>query len=271
MVKKKLVFNLWIIFFFFFTFSPLAAEKRKLTLLYTNDLHGYLLPGKDYFTPGEPKPLIGGMAHLATYVQEVRKNCAEKKVGFLLLDAGDIFHGTPEGNKTKGEAVIEIMNEIGYNASAIGNHEYAYGEDNLRLLSKEAKFPFLSCNLVDKKTKKLVDYTKPYLIKGTENIKVGIIGVTTPETIRMNFYPDIQNIEFLNYISVVTEQIAQLKNRVDLIILLSHLGTEKDILLAECIPEIDLIISGHDHLILEPAEEIRPRPGKYSSDYVNDC
>jgi 5'-nucleotidase / UDP-sugar diphosphatase len=235
-----------------------SAENKELVILYTNDWHGHILPDKDYRTPGEPKPLMGGASRLASYLNQARSDALKNQAGVLLLDAGDIFHGTPEGNKHKGQAVIEIMNVLKYDAVAVGNHDFSYGPDNLKKLAKNAFFSFLSCNIISSKNSQIPEYLSPYVLKEINGLKIGIIGVTTPGTIMMNFYENVAGLEFVKPAMAVSKNISELKkNKVDLIVVLSHLGYEEDKLLAECLPEIDIIIGGHDHMILDPPKIIQ--------------
>ncbi len=247
---KKLILIIFLIFLFS---CSVFGENRAFIVLYTNDGHGHILPNKDYKTPGEPKPVIGGSALSASYIQEVRTQAQNNNTPVLLLDAGDIFQGTPEGNTYKGDSIIQIMNVLKYDALTVGNHEFAFGEENLKRLSEKAEFPFLSCNIIKSEGKEIVDYLKPYIIKEINGIKVGIIGVTTPATKIMNFYEHVKEIDFVEPVFYVSKFISILrKKEVDLIIVLSHLGHKDDKIMAECIPQIDIIIGGHDHLILDP-------------------
>ena len=123
----------------------LAGEPVTLIVLHTNDLHGQLDP-----QPASPRRAVlrgkpaGGFAHLATMVRAVRKEAPGR---VLMLDAGDIFQGTPIGNETRGDAVIECMNALAYHAGALGNHEFDFGIPNMLRLVKRADFPVLAANM----------------------------------------------------------------------------------------------------------------------------
>ena len=205
---KKIILTIFLILLLS---CPVFGKQLPLTVLYTNDMNGHLLPNKDYKTPGEPKSVMGGSALCASYIQKVRTQAQNNNIPVLLLDAGDIFHGTPEGNKYKGNSIIEIMNVLQYDALSIGNHEFAFGEDNLDALSKKANFPFLSCNIIKSKTNKSPDYLKPFIIKQMRDISVGIIGVTTPASKIMNFYKNIKELNFSNHVTTVSKCISFLK------------------------------------------------------------
>ena len=112
--------------------GPSAAEPVRLTVLHTNDLHGQLrpLPPSSFRTILRGKP-AGGFAHLAGLVQRIRAEERARGVSVLLLDAGDLFQGTPLGNESRGDAVIDAMNVLRYDAVALGNHEFDFGIENL--------------------------------------------------------------------------------------------------------------------------------------------
>jgi 5'-nucleotidase len=123
---------------------PSIAEELTVLIMHTNDFHGHLVPvreANEKYPYGRP---IGGGAALAEAVQKHRTEALQNGWQFLLLDAGDIFEGTPEGyalyNDARGGAVIEFMNRLGYDAACLGNHEFAFGIANLKKLAKAAKF-----------------------------------------------------------------------------------------------------------------------------------
>ena len=145
----------------FCTFGMAMAEEPepiRIDIVYTNDIGGGIGTTKATFMNREFPPIVGGVATAARYICCVRDQASQKGRGFLLLDAGDCFQGTPVGTLTKGKAVIEAMNLLGYDAMAIGNHEYDEGVENLRRLSRLANFPMLSANTLDAKTGKQIDY-----------------------------------------------------------------------------------------------------------------
>src|SRR5688572_29178634 len=92
------------------------AEVRRLVVVHTNDIHGQLYAGPDHLTPGEPKPIMGGFAAIAAVIEAERARAAADGAGFLALDAGDFYHGSPEGDGSRGAAVVELMNLAGYDA-----------------------------------------------------------------------------------------------------------------------------------------------------------
>lgn len=220
---------------------------REITIIYTNDLHGHILPERIRDWSNR----TGGYAVFASWLKEVRRENEEDPTPLLLLDAGDIFMGTVEGNLTRGKAVIRLMNYMGYDAMALGNHEFDFGFYNLQQLAEMARFPFLSTNVMRKKTGKILSFTRPYLLKDYGGLKVGIIGVTTDEAPAITLAKNVGQVIFKNPIPAVEIYQKLLhQEEIDLLIVLSHLGLEEDKKLARAVPAIDLIIGGHSHDLL---------------------
>src|SRR2546425_6642047 len=135
-----------------------AEPSTHVVIMHTNDLHGQLLP----------KDGIGGIAEIAAVIRSARPD--------LILDAGDMFTGTFLADEFKGAPTILAMNKIGYTAGTIGNHEFDYGQDALRLRLREAKFPVLSANLQTP-----VSEIKKFTIVTAKGIRFALIGLTTEE------------------------------------------------------------------------------------------
>ena len=149
----------------------LAADSDQITLqiLSVNDFHGALVgAGKN-----------PGAAKLAQYIKEAK---AKNPDGTLILSAGDLFQGSADSNLMYGKPVVDSMNEIGFDAMAIGNHEFDWGIDVLKARQAQSRFPYLAANIVDRATGQLVGFAKPYVIIERAGLKVGIIGIATPET-----------------------------------------------------------------------------------------
>lgn len=233
--------------------APAAAEQKTLVILHTNDIHGHILPSIDFDYAGEPKPLVGGMARLSGVVRAVREEAAKAGKGFLLLDAGDIFDGTPEGLETKGRGIVELMNLLAYDAMTVGNHEFAHGVGPLQELAKAAKFPFLACNLVREEGGAPADFCVPFIVKETAGLKVAVIGVTTATTPEMNFPEATAGVRFLDtgkQVGLFLERVRK-EQSPDLTIVLSHIGSQADAALARELPSLTLILGGHDHVTLD--------------------
>ncbi|MFT7352657.1 MAG: 5'-nucleotidase, partial [Flavobacterium sp.] len=227
------------------------SEIKKITILHTNDVHSYIDP----FPADHPRnPGMGGVARRASLIEAIRKE--NKNV--LLLDAGDIFQGTPYFNYYGGELEFKLMSMMQYDLATMGNHDFDNGIDGFYSQLPNAKFDFVSANY-DFKNTILDGIIKPYKIFKKDGIKIGVFGLG----VELEGLVDKKNYKetvYLNPLEKATEMADLLKNRekCDLVICLSHLGfkykeePEKicDILLAQKTKNIDLIIGGHTHTFL---------------------
>ena len=220
-------------------------NSNSLTILHTNDVHSRLEP---FPLDGSPNAGLGGVAARATIIKQIRNE--EKNV--LLLDAGDIFQGTPYFNLYKGEPEIKAMSMLGYDASTMGNHDFDAGIDNFGHQLQHANFPIINCNY-DFSNTSLKDKIIPYKIIQKGEIKVGIlgVGVELQGLVPENLYG---NTVYQNPVQKANETAAYLKKEgCHLIICLSHLGDKyddakvSDEILARESFDIDLIIGGHTH------------------------
>ena len=233
-------------------FSSCNQEYAKqITILHTNDVHSHIEP----FSSNHPDyPNLGGIARRASLIEQVR----QENPNTLLLDAGDIFQGTPYFNYFGGEVEFKMMSKLKYDAATIGNHDFDNGINGLDLQLPHAKFDFLISNY-DFKNTILDGKTEPYKIYNKNGIKIGVFGLG----VELNGLVDPNNykeIKYLDPIEMAQEMSDKLKNELhcDLIICLSHLGyyyknnPEKicDLNLAKKTKNIDLIIGGHTHTLL---------------------
>lgn len=234
-----------------------SGDYREITVIHTNDLHGHILPARIEGWSDR----TGGYATFVSWLNKVRRENSDKKIPTLLLDAGDIYMGTVEGNLTQGAAVIRLMNRAGYDAMAVGNHEFDFGYFNLYQLAQESTFPFLAANIFFPEGDGSPDFIQPYLIKEYDGLKVGIIGIATPETAVITSAGNVGRIIFRDPADSVRSYGHLLRREgVDLLIVLSHLGLEEDRELAAAVPGIDLIVGGHSHDLLTRPEKVGDRP-----------
>jgi 5'-nucleotidase len=213
-----------------------------VTVILTNDVHGQLDP----LPPSPLRPFLqtqpaGGYAHLATMVRAARREAAEQKASFLLLDAGDIFQGTPIGNETRGTAVVEAMNTLDFDAMALGNHEFDYGVGNLLRLVRMAEFPVLAANVAGLRE------VKPYVVLAPPRVpcRIAVIGLVTPETPRITGPGATRGVRFSDPASATRALMKEVE--ADLYVVVSHIGREDDLKLAAEVPGIALIAGGHSH------------------------
>ena len=233
------------------TSELLADEKAyRLTVLHTNDVHSRIDP---FPMDGSANQGLGGVAARAGIIEKIRTE--EEHV--LLLDAGDIFQGTPYFNFYKGEPEIKAMSAMGYDAATIGNHDFDAGLENLATqLTNHASFPMLVANYDFSGTPMEYKY-QPYKIFKKGKIKTGVfgIGIEMDGLISKNLYG---NTKYLDPVRKSNEIAYKLKkdNNCDLVICLSHLGNTyssnkvSDKHLATESENIDLVIGGHTHTFL---------------------
>lgn len=209
-----------------------AADRDgilRLHLLWTNDLHGHIAPEPARFMNPDFPPPLGGGAAAARYIKEIRAKAAAAGEEVLLVDVGDMFQGTPVGNKTQGEAVIRYFNSIGYQLTVPGNHDFDMGRENTERLARMSEFPWLSANIFEKDTGKQPDWVRPTLMLEFQGIKIGVLGITTPSTAGMSFPKNIAGLEFGPMPPKVAECRDQLKAEgADLIFLAIHEGLPYD-------------------------------------------
>jgi 5'-nucleotidase len=224
---------------------------KHITILHTNDTHSHIepFPNDHYKTPNQ-----GGVARRATLIENIRK----ENTNTLLLDAGDIFQGTPFFNFYGGELEFKLMSMLKYDAATIGNHDFDNGIDGLFGQLPNAKFDFLSANY-DFKDTILENSIEPYKVFVKDGIKIGVFGLG----IKLEGLVDPRMYKETKYLDPV--EIAQDMSRIlkqekqcDLVICLSHLGYFykanpehiSDLVLASKTKDIDLIIGGHTHTFL---------------------
>ena len=230
--------------------NSLLADNRlqRLTILHTNDMHSHIHP----FQSGRNKGL-GGMAQRSALIKNIR----EENKNVLLLDAGDIFQGTPYFNMYKGELEIKLMSQMNYDAATIGNHDLDNGLVGLKKQLKHANFPFLIANYNFENT--ILENTfSPYKIFDKNGIKVGVfgIGIELDGLVPKKLFG---NTKYLDPIKISNKYAKLLKDKhkCDLVICLSHLGFKyksqkiSDLRLAKETKNIDLIIGGHTHTFLK--------------------
>lgn len=216
-----------------------AEEATKLTIVHVNDVHGRISP--------DEREGAMGFGKFKAKLDQLRG----ENENLLLLDAGDVLHGTIDINISQGEAMINLMNLLGFDAMTPGNHDFNYGYERLLELRDMAEFPILGANIV-KEADGSSDF-EPYTIIEFDGFKVGIFGLSTEETKYKSHPKNTEGIKFENPVLVAEKMVKELKEQeVDVIIALVHLGiegtaetTSKEV--AEKVEGIDLIIDGHSH------------------------
>jgi 5'-nucleotidase len=228
-----------------------APDFKNITILHTNDVHSHIDP----FPVNDPKfPNQGGVARRATLIEQIRRDNAN----VLLLDAGDVFQGTPYFNYYGGELEFKLMSMMQYDLATMGNHDFDNGIGGFHAQLPHAKFDFVSANY-DFKNTVLNGIVKPYKTFIKDGIKIGIfgLGIELQGLVDKKLYKEtIYN----NPIEVAQDmsRILKVNEKCDLVICLSHLGfiyadepqKISDLILARTTKNIDLIIGGHTHTFL---------------------
>lgn len=228
-------------------------ERTKLTILHTNDTHSQIDP----FPINHPKyPGLGGIERRKKLIDLIRSE--ERNV--LLLDAGDIFQGTPYFNIHGGELELRLMSNLGYDAATMGNHDFDGGIDGFDRVLKHANFPFLCANYNFDNTV-LKGKTKPYQIFYKDHLKIGIfgLGVELDGLVSPALFKETSYLDPLQKAQEIAT-LLKTDEKCNLVICLSHLGYIPrlnkmcDTVLATETSNIDLILGGHTHTFMEKAE-----------------
>ena len=201
----------------------------RIHLMWTNDLHGHIAPEAARFMNPEFPPPLGGAASAARYIRQVRAEAAAAGEEVLLVDVGDMFQGTPIGNKTEGRAVIDYFNAIGYAFAVPGNHDFDFGRDVAEARARQSEFPWIAANLFEESTGEIVDWCIPSLMIELGGVKIGVIGIITPGTAHMSFPENIKGLEFRPMAPAIAEWRDKLKAQgADIIFLAIHEGLPYD-------------------------------------------
>jgi len=221
--------------------APASAGVIRLDILTVNDFHGAL--AADGRNPGA--------AVLAGYLAAEK---AKNPAGTLILSAGDMFQGSPDSNLLYGKTAVGFMNAAGFDAMALGNHEFDWGLPVLKQRMAQATFPLLAANIIDRATGRPADFVKPYIIIEKQGIKIAVVGLTTPDTAVTTNPKNVAGLTFADPSGALSALMPELKARgAEIIIALGHLasypGAEpggEAAALAD-VPGLAAIVSGHSH------------------------
>lgn len=239
-----------------------AQQKKQLTILHTNDTHSCIYP----ISPNVADTVAanrGGYLRRLNMIKQERKK--DNKV--LLLDSGDFSQGSPYYTLFKGDVEVKLMNMMGYDACALGNHEFDYGIENMARLFRLCEFPILCANYGFNSTP-LEGLVKPYVVIKRNGVKIGIFGLS-PKLEGLIAIENSKGITFFDPIEKAKEVTNILKNKekCDVVICLSHLGWDMgpaydDEKLVKATKDIDLVLGGHSHTFLKKIEYITNLDGK---------
>ena len=220
---------------------PAKPDIANISVLYTGDTHGHLR--SFYFESNKP---VGGVAKRAIFFQEKRRH---KKMIWLTLDSGDAISGSPLSDVFQGFLDIEAMNRLGYDAMALGVHEFDYGLPVLKQRITEAKFPILCANVTYTDTGKPL--AKPYTFIERGGMKIAVLGLITGEVAKRVAPENFAGLSVADPVDTARGLVPELKRQADLVVAVTHLGVNEDIRLASQVPQIDLIVGGMSHSELQ--------------------
>ena len=241
--------------------SRLGGGAHQLRLVYTNDFHSAFDPIPGYWLPGSPK--LGGAAHFATLVERERAAAATS----FLVDSGDMFTGTLS-LLTKGEALVEMMIAMGYDAMGVGNHEFDYGWQNFEAQQSRAAFPILCANVRYRQAEGLrpIRFCRPHAILERNGVRIGVVSVMGARAAKYTIMPSkIDGLEFVDPVAEAAAQVALLRPAVDVVVVLGHQGLpgpmqtdaendpsvqrplDEDLDFCGAIPGIDVYVAAHSH------------------------
>jgi 5'-nucleotidase len=258
----------WVVFFlpfYLFTFLPLTASAKKqkqLVILHTNDTHSAILPINEQL-PNTMKAGRGGFLRRIVMLKEERA----KHPDLLYFDSGDFFQGSAYFTMFKGEVEIGLMNQMGIEASTIGNHEFDFGLDNMAEMFKKATFPILCANY-DFTGTVMEGVTKPWIIIKRNGVKIGVFAVC-PKMKGLVSDKNCPGVKYLDPAKVALETATMLKQekKCDMVICISHLGWgsnrgEDDQYMISGSRNIDLVLGGHTHTYMQQLEYWNNLDGK---------
>ncbi len=249
-----------------------SSAPVRLTVVSTADFHGALEPRRE---KALEKRTVGGIDIISAYINAIREQDPE---GLILLDGGDLYQGTLLSAASEGRAVIDFYNELRYDAAVVGNHDFDFGpigfhsvassagEDPLGTIKArvaQARFPFLAANMVDTDTGRIPPWKNlaPYVVIERKGVKVGIVGLTSPDTPLITNPVNIKKLRFEPLVETARRYVREVRKKgAATVIILVHAGIKRDPetgrptgpvadLAREMNPgDVDLIVSGHSHV-----------------------
>lgn len=239
-------------------FVPAHADDPKheahIVLLHTNDLHGAVYPAEIRAKDGQVTGRRGGMTAVLAYVRKARVEARRNGDAFFLVDAGDFFQGTPEGDLPAGRLMVHLMNLAGYDLQEPGNHDFDQGPDNLVWLSRRARFPMICANVFrDDEKRSRPEWVRPWEIRTVQGVKIAFVGLITSDMPIVTTARARRGYLFQDEEAALLDTLPQLdvEEAPDLKILVTHCGVERDKQVAADIPGLTLIVGGHSHTALE--------------------
>lgn len=251
--------------FYLFTFLPLTASAKnhkQLVILHTNDTHSQIYP-INVQLPDTMRAGRGGFLRRIAMLKEERK----KNPDLLYFDSGDFFQGSAYFTLFKGDVEVGLMNQMGIDASTIGNHEFDFGLENMARIFRQATFPILCANY-DFTGTPVEGLVKPYTIIKRNGVKIGVFGLS-PKMKGLVSDKNCVGVKYLDPARVALETATMLKEKekCDMVICISHLGWnsnrgEDDQYMIRGSRNIDLVLGGHTHTYFQQLEYEQNMDGK---------
>ncbi|WMJ77363.1 metallophosphoesterase [Sedimentibacter sp. MB35-C1] len=243
-MKKRVTSLVLVALLILSSFSFAFADETgitAITIIHTNDIHGRI--EEDSYNN------VMGLAKIAALIKEAK----EANPNTLVLDAGDVLHGMPIVNISKGENALNVLEAAGYDYMTIGNHDFNYGKERLFELRDMSGIGMLCANVLDEEGKPVFT---PYTIEEMDGVKIGIFGLATPETMYKTSPLNVEGLTFADPVEISKEMVEELKDQTDVIIALAHIGLDESSVItskaiAQEVDGIDVIIDGHSHTLLE--------------------
>ena len=236
--------------------STSANGRKRLRVVATNDFHGRLVSTTPSWAQGRA---VGGAAVLASYFRHER-------AGFdgpvVLLDGGDVMQGTPLSNLTRGHSTVDYYNRVGYDAAALGNHEFDWGQDVLRQRLQQAHFPWLAANVFVAGSDTAPSWVRGTAMLDVDSIRVGLVGLVTQETRQTTMAKHVQGLTFGDGAPIIDRWVPELRRRgADFVIVVAHEGLTCAGETRDCVGTMadwaravnhhpDLIVAGHSHQVV---------------------
>jgi 5'-nucleotidase/UDP-sugar diphosphatase len=195
---------------------PAGAPPRRLTVLYTNDIHAQLDPIEATWLPGKPR--VGGMEALSGLIARLRSG----RDDVILVDAGDLLTGPAVSTLTRGAGPFDLLDAMGYDALAIGNHEFDNSVPRLEELMWDTSVPVLSANTFWRGTDHR--FSRPYVVVRRGGLRIAVIGVIGSDAALVTLPAQVEELAFRDPAKEIAPLVAKLRPDVDLVVVLAHEG-----------------------------------------------
>ena len=237
--------------------AGMAHAEYTLHIIHINDLHSRIEPINRFDSTcsaedNEAGECFGGVARVKTMIDQLRSELEGENV--IVLDAGDQYQGSLMYTTYKGDVEIEFMNAIGFDAMAVGNHEFDDGDEGLAKLADGVGFPVISGNIDVSQSNVLAGKIDDHIILEVGGERIGLVSALATDTVETSSPSDAVN--FVDEVEALTSDVQMLEEQgVNKIIALTHVGVTKDMAIAEAVEGIDAVVGGHSHTVFSNTEE----------------